>query len=862
MELSTGRKAVLGFKFGLFVGVIAGIGHLIWFLFSEHYQQEEVRFTFLNLASNSINTFTFWTLLFTLALIVVWIFYQRLEGLSLAGLIAGLVAFPIAYFINKNYLPGLRETKSLIGNGLLAVVALAFAFFIFKKWTRDARFIHRFANTYTFVFTLLFLVAINGAFRLQPEHKRLEPAPSEPHKLMALFELKAIAPDDGGDEAAGALESFKYYFEKKFAVRQLELRKKLAQLDSAKIVAHADSILMRRFTFVGVSKTLPQKIQWRSNPTGDFVWLFNLNRQEWLWDLAAAYFLTGDEKYARDFETILSDWFEQNPMMKWKNESDLVWRLIDSSLRITASWLDALTVFFPSDAISDSLKWKMLASIHDHAQFLLHFRSPGRNHLLQETYGLMAVAAAFPEFKMANAWLSTANFRLERVLRTEIYPDGGYNEGSTFYHRFVIRILQQIADFAAENDVKLSDYFYQRLQEMYTFLMYLSWPDGTMPQINDGFHAKNLRILYEKPAQMFNRDDLAFFASEGKSGKAPAQCSVGLPYSGLYVMRSDWSERARYLIVDAGLFGSSHGHEDKLSFELFAFGKPFIIESGTFTYAYNRWHHFFESSFSHNTVVVDNKSQLRYPYENRWVNDPPQPLPNIWISNERLDYLEAKYDEGYGNNKENILKGVTHTRRILFVKPDYWILWDVVNGDGSHLAAQLFHFPAEPKVNILNERDVYVDYPDGPGLTIKTLRPDGVVAEKTVGADEPIQGWISLEYGTKVAAPAVSCTNRGELPQTFVSVLYPIEQAEKFQSVPAERLPVQLNGSGVEDFQAVAIKLQTPVSTDYVLIAPAMTGEKRFEEVESSAELLLLRKFSDGREVREEVDKLALDSEK
>jgi hypothetical protein len=851
MDLSIGRKAALGLKLGLMAGVALGFGRLVWFLISENYQLTEIRSTLFNLAANSVNTFTFWAMLISIAFIAVWIFYPRLEGLCLAGLISAIVFLPIVYCVNKNYLPGVREIKSLVGNGMMGATALAFTFLIFR-WMRNARFLHRFARTSIFITALVLLVAINVAFRLQPIHQRLQPAPTDPRKLMALFDLKAIASDhtNGGEAVTSA--SFQNYFARKFAARQPELRKRIAQLDSAKIIAHADSILSRRFTFVGVSKTLPEKIQWRNNPTKDFVWLFNLNRQEWLWDLAAAYFLTGDETYARDFELILSDWFPQNPMMKWKNESDPVWRLIDSSLRLTASWLDALTVFFPGDAISDDLKWKMLASIHDHAQFLMHFRSPGRNHLMQETFGLMAAAAVIPEFKMSPRWLEVAKLRLDRVLTEEIYPDGGYNELSTFYHRFVIRILQQIADFAEENGVKLSDFFYNRLETMYEFLMYLSWPDGAMPAMNDGFHAKNMRVLYDAPAKTFERADFKFFASEGKEGTEPPQRSIGFPYSGIYVMRSDWSSDARYMIVDAGLFGSSHGHEDKLSFELFAFGKPFIIESGTYTYVYNRWHQYFESSFAHNTIVVDQRSQLRQADEKNWVSSPPRQQPNVWISNHNFDYLESRFDDGYGNRKEDILRGVTHTRRLLFVKPDYWILWDIVDGAGSRTAEQLFHFAVETKVEILDQKNIRVDYAGGSALLISNLTEE-LALTKMIGEEEPIQGWFSPEYGSKMSAPVVSVESRGELPRVFISVLYPAKRAAQLDSLRIETLPVTIDGKQLDASQAAALKIQFAHSSDYILIAPGLEGEKHFENFRTAAKLFLNRQNVDGSETIEQI---------
>ncbi len=851
MDLSTDKKVALGLKLGLILGVSAGVSSLVWFLLSENYQLLETRYTLLNLAANSVNTFTFWALAAAMIFTIIWIFYPRLEGMCLAGLIAGLLFLPIVFYINKNYLPGLREVKSLVGNGMLAVTALAFAFLIFR-WVRNAHFFHLLARTAIFVAAVVVLAASNLAFQLQPIHQRLQSASADPQKLMALFDLKKIASAQTNGEEAVTSESFKNYFTKKFAARQPELRKRIAQLDSAKIISHADSILARRFTFVGVSKTLPEKIQWRNNPTKDFVWLFNLNRQEWLWDLAAAYFLTGNEKYARDFELILSDWFPQNPMMKWKNESDPVWRLIDSSLRLTASWLDALTVFFPSDAISADLKWKMLASIHDHAQFLMHFRSPGRNHLMQETFGLMAAAAVLPEFKMSEKWLGIAKLRLDRVLTEEIYPDGGYNELSTFYHRFVIRIVQQIADFAEENGVKLTDLFYERLEEMYEFLMYLSWPDGTMPAMNDGFHAKNMRVLYDAPAKTFARPDFKFFATAGKEGTEPPAKSIEFPYSGIYVMRSDWSSDARYLIVDAGLFGSSHGHEDKLSFELFAFGKPFIIESGTYTYVYNRWHQYFESSFAHNTIVVDQRSQLRHADEKNWVSSPPQKQPNVWISNQNFDYLESRYDEGYGNRKEDVLRGITHTRRILFVKPDYWILWDIVDGAGSHSAEQLFHFAAETEVEFFDQKNIRVNYAAGPALLISNLAGE-LAFTKMIGEEKPIQGWISPEYGSKTAAPVVGIESSGEMPRVFVSILYPAENAAALDQLKIELLPVESDGEFLNISKAAAVKIQSKNSVDHILLAPVVVGEKQFRSNKTTSQLFLHRQLANGAQVKDEI---------
>ena len=87
---------------------------------------------------------------------------------------------------------------------------------------------------------------------------------------------------------------------------------------------------------------------------------------------------------------------------------------------------------------------------------------------------------------------------------------------------------------------------------------------------------------------------------------------VYIPQAGRHVMRSDWTPEAKYLIADTGPYGGPHGHEDLLSFELFAYGAAFIVDPGSYTY--NRtdpYRDYFVSSHGHNTVIVDGGSQVR-----------------------------------------------------------------------------------------------------------------------------------------------------------------------------------------------------------------------------------------------------------
>lgn len=848
MPTDTSTKPIVKLEqaliFCLWAGLLVALGWLIVFFRHENYSWPEISLFLINYLHVTVNQAAIYGLAAGFAFCLVWLLFKRLEGFLVSGLAAAAVVLPIAYYLNKTYFPGRYHPISLVGNGLLFLVLGGLTLWLFLRWFKEVRFVHFASGRWSLAVAAGMILILNIIYLLQPTEQKLQAAPTTPEALHRLFVADFGSSDNGA--SASAAEEIRTHFSQIANERLKLLDARIARKDTVDIMAEADAAVARTFHLLNVSHTFEDEITWHTNPTKDREWLLALNRMDWIWSVAVAYRFTGDPKYATAFDDIMQSWFEQNPMPRWKNEDDYVWRLIESSARMTDGWLSAFFIFFNCEHVSDEVKWRMLASFHDHAQFLAHFRSPQRNHLLQETYGLLAVGAALPEFRMADTWIDLARLRLDRAMREDVYPDGGYTEGSTYYHRFAIRILQEITDFTDAYSVRLSDFFYNQLEKMYEFLMYTARPDGVMPQMNDGFHAKNLRIMFDAPARMFSRPDFRFFASDGAEGNAPDSTTVSYPYSGIYVMRSDWTADARYMLIDAGPFGSAHGHEDKLSFELFAYGKPFIVESGTYTYVRNRWRRYFTSSFAHNTIVVDGRSQIRFPDMGDWVNWPPEPLPNKWIADESFIYLESAYDAGYGNVKEHVLHGVRHTRRWLFVKPDYWLIWDVVEGEGIHELQQLFHLAPEVEVKVENDFDVLAYYADGASLRLQSLSRNADSLSVVAGREQPIQGWLSREYGLKQAAPTLTYHYRTELPVASITFLHP--GPEQNTQATAEQLQVYGNGQPLASTSAVAVKVTRADSSDYILIAPGVTGEKQFAGFETSARLQIMRRATDGSE--------------
>jgi len=863
------RKIGGSLSLGLLGGLLAGVVKAVFFVIQQQYTRDELLSLWPELMLTPLSNAVLLGLAAGVLFAVVWIIFDRIiTQIALTLLVVAIPFLPLAYFLNKEFLPGIRELKSIVGNGLLAVAFVVCCWVVFRKWASKLKLSGNILSRRGLLVIAVMAISLYGFYYLQPSYFRLTSSPTfAGDGFFDLFVLES----DSLSVIRSALASKDFDAASQLLFEHLQRRKlrhlkRLEEIidnaDSALVIDKADSTLRRSFTFWGVNRELPQRIDWHKNPTNDRVWIYALNQQKWLAEISQAYVLTHDEKYARDFAAVLQSWFEQNDLPTWKNERHPVWRLMETGIR-GVNWVDAFFIFLNSPSLSRELKLRVLASLHDHGQFLYHFRSPKHNHLLRESYSLLQIAVLLPEFKMSKRWEEISLARLARAVEEDVYVDGGYIEGSTYYHRFAMRVLQEIKNFAETNEVELPAVITQRLESMYDFLMYLSLPDGAMPQINDGFYSRDLRESFVTPAKEFDRTDFKYFSSIGAAGEPPRFTSKGFPYSGVYAMRSDWSKEALYCIVDAGLFGSSHGHEDKLSFELHAFGTPFIIEAGTYNYLYDEWHKYFESSLAHNTIVVDGKGQFRQADKAKWTHRTDEPLPNSWVSTDDFDYLAAVYDDGYGDKKENVDHRFRHERRMLFVKPDYWILWDVVsssdgakeeeagkNGAGVHRFDQLFHFAPMDVEILADEKSVHAKKAAGPNLLICSLLPEKVEMKKIEGQLDPIQGWISPAYGKSEPTPVIVYSQAATAPAVFLSALVPTTDVES-QVLEVKNLSVSMNGQPLRASDGVAIQIKNAGWSDYILLAPNLAGEKAFSDFTSTHQLYFQRVKNSGVMIRQ-----------
>ena len=605
--------------------------------------------------------------------------------------------------------------------------------------------------------------------------------------------------------------------------------------DSLQIIATADKAVAHTFELLAITKTLPADIDWHHGFQEDREWLFFLNRLLWFPALGKAYHLTRDLRYAQAFSAQFQDWLKDNPLPRWKNEGSPSWRLIEAGRRLWDSWIETFRLFIASPDVTDEVKLQMLKSIHDHGQFLTHFRTRF-NHLLVESDGLLYAACIFPEFKRAATWQRVAMDRLNAELVKQIYPDGAHAELAFGYHLLCLSHFHFPVKMAEQYPLLLPEGYSGRLNAMIDFLLLSQKPDGRLPLINDTNDMEVESFLADL-MNTYDRPDLRYAATRGAQGQPPEKTSTEFPYSGYYLMRSDWTPEARYLIFDAGSYGGFHGHEDKLSFEMSAYGTPMITDAGAYAYTGDEaFRAYFVSSWAHNTVLIDGQGQNRYLYHHYRVSTRADRAPkldgNRWQSDENYDLASGSYNDGYsamsskGRGAPDIETAVTHDRQILFVKPDYWIVVDKIVGLGTHTIEQLFHLTPEAEAAIPPGREAQVraTFVNGAALQIFPLHADSVEMLIVKGTQDPIQGWVATGYNKKTPAPVAIFKRTIELPATLYTMLIPSasKDAAPFrpEAVASDSVQAAAPAEGVHGFRIIGQEW-----TDCFTFSPPEAGQ-------------------------------------
>jgi heparinase II/III-like protein len=524
---------------------------------------------------------------------------------------------------------------------------------------------------------------------------------------------------------------------------------------------------------------------------GDVREVWELNRQQFFITLGKAYFNSGDQKYAQKFSELVESWIKTNPCgygINWLHSQETGIRMM--------SWIWAFYFFKDSVSFSEKLKIDFLKSLYQHAEFTFLTLSRGlttHNHLVSEICGLLIFSMMFPEFKKSKKWFRISLKIYKREVLKQIWESGPSAELSTNYHLFVLDSFLQTYVLLIQNGHSLSKEISNRIEMMIEYASYFTKPDGSIPKIGDNDSGRTFRLsevdenerryYLSAGSVLFNRADFkklspkffeeAFWllGSEGLSKFNVIHESENIILSksfeptGFAVFRDGVDTQAAHLVFRGGPtklrknVSTSHNHADFLSFELYKNGRSILIDPGTYLYSFHDdWRFYYRKTFCHNTVSVDGVDSANVTASRFGLPSIPLSKLNSVLHTKEYDFIDMT-STGYHSI------GISHRRKLLFVKQKYILVLDILEGDGEHKISQNLNIDTR-NLNIdVKNNEICLSYiNDLDSMSILTFSSHESIINTAKGKLDPIDGWASDKYGEKYESSIVRIEYNQQFP--------------------------------------------------------------------------------------------------
>ncbi len=526
--------------------------------------------------------------------------------------------------------------------------------------------------------------------------------------------------------------------------------------------AKCEPMLAGEFTYYGKKGKVPRattgRLDWGyGGPANADDWRDSHNMMGYVNQLMSGYLKTGRREYVEQIDRDIRDWILSNPhpgrMMRRGP-----WNGLQVSARVT-NWMLVFYGLQGVDAFTPATRILMLSSLAEHAQYLMLFhRRDFNNWTVQEVTSLGIIGCAWPEFRDAPGWRAYSQEKVGDQMRALAYPDGAEAELSCGYHKRTTEEFEEYAGTIRQFGYPVADSLTINLKRMWSYLAYTMRPDGTTPENNDT-DRRNIAEQMVGLAKKYNQPDWEYIATQGRDGSKPRiGPTITFPWAGQTIMRSGWDADAQWTFFDAGPFGVAHQHYDKLHVSIDAFGRALLVDAGRFQYQENAYRDYFVSSAAHNVLLIDGAGQNKTPERAE------RPLPGTdYGSTSEFDYARGVFDAGYPGTKGRAV----HTRAIVYVRNQFWIVADRVETDRKRKVEALWHFAPDCSVVIEGRNAVSTDEGKG-NLRIVPVGGTSWRAQIVKGADSPVQGWYSGYYTEKEPNPTAIYS--AEIPGTTTLV--------------------------------------------------------------------------------------------
>ncbi|GHI04230.1 heparinase [Streptomyces cellostaticus] len=586
--------------------------------------------------------------------------------------------------------------------------------------------------------------------------------------------------------------------------------------DAAKrLIAEADRLMYGHAEFFGVVRDDMADPDWWCDPktgrrapwgyafdvpyrnedaVGDIKQIWELSRHQYLTVLAAAYAITGNERYAERVAEHLRLWWAANPPLRgvhWISGIELGIRLL------SWVWIRRLLDGWPGAAGLFEDNPVALSQIWHHQRWLAAFPSRGssaNNHVIAEAAGQFAAACAFGWFPSSARWRAGALRSLERHLRSNTFGSGLNRELATEYHGLVLELgLAAVAEADAAGvpvpaSVRL---VLLRMTDALAAIVdsRLRPPrqgdaDDGHGLVVDGAGTDRWASLLATGDAVFGR--LAWWPEvAGTDVRTPLLAALIRPYAdkgtapavtrpasrpghfadaGMTILRGPEEIWCR---CDGGPHGflsiAAHAHADALSVEVRHDGVDVLADPGTFCYhGQPEWRQYFRSTLGHNTLQVDGGDQSVSGGPFLWTRHAHSRVLAADTTDEGVARWCAEHD-GYQRSVHRRLVELTAASRELRVVDEV---------RGPRRSVQLaFHLGPAIAADLVGNRAVLTWIRDGEGRSAVLDLPGELSWRAHRGETGPPLGWYSVGFGRKEPTITLVGTGFADGAAGFTTVL-------------------------------------------------------------------------------------------
>lgn len=490
-------------------------------------------------------------------------------------------------------------------------------------------------------------------------------------------------------------------------------------------------------------------------------------------ELGRAYQATGDEKYARKLNELMADYIQDNASPFEGGMPGGKWVAMHMAWRTNDAW-DGFGAAFNSKSLTDDVKIAWL-EYWSRIGFFAEHKESGGNQANATADSLMAFAARFPEYSRSRHWFDFGFQKLSKNSLKIFRDDGGCVEPAMTYHGLSLITLLSGIDQAKNFGLEIPAELLKTAEKACAYTAYILKPDGQVPSLGDtdveefrpnvkkwnGWREGEVMQGYKR----FGREDLLYIATLGKQGKRPDSASTAFPDTGHYILRSDWGgengegfEDARYLFFRAGKYGS-HGHDDLNQITLYAYGRPLLIDPGRAKYGTPLMSELSKNR-SHNVLLVDDLPMNH-----------PMPRLDYWQSNPVADFVENSYI--------NLYPGVNHTRAILFVRPNYYVMFDTAVADEPRKMGINFWLTPPDLTIDKTSATVHSNEPDGANILLQTVPPNEIIITER-------KGTIRKGREERSDIPVVTFWKNAKQNASWTTILYPYPKGANVPNLTAK----------------------------------------------------------------------------